>query len=130
MTIALATCCTSRGWRHANQLASAFTATTTPTPTRPRYTPIRLVSSVPTTMWFMFRTNPVIATMVTCPTRKTTKAHMMRKWSDRPICRLPGSFGYHVNRFVKAGDIEGPVRIASGARMNTTPKYASCWRAL
>ena len=55
---------------------------------------------------------------------------MMRKWIDRPICRLPGSLGYHVNRAVKAGDIDGPVSIARGARTNTTPKYASCWRAL
>ena len=58
--------------------------------------------------------------MVTWPMRKTTKAHMMRKWSDRPIWRLPGSFGYHGNRFVRAGDIDGPVRIARGARTNTT----------
>ena len=92
--------------------------------------PIRLASSVPTTMWFMFRTKPVMTTMVTCPMMKTTKAHMMRKWIDRPTWRLPGSFGYHANRFVKAGDIDGPVSIASGARTNTTPKYASCWRAL
>ena len=77
---------------------------------------------MPTTMWFMFRTNPVSTTMVTWTTRKTTKAHMMRKWSDRPIWRLPGSFGYHLNRFVRAGDIEGPVRIARGARTNTTAK--------
>jgi hypothetical protein len=61
---------------------------------------------------------------------KTTKAHMTRKWIDRPTWRLPGSFGYHVNRAVKAGDIEGPVNIARGARRNTTPKYASCWSAL
>ena len=81
-------------------------------------------------MWFMFRTKPVSATMVTWPMMKTTKAHMTRKWSDRPIWRLPGSFGYHVKRFVKAGDIEGPVRIASGARTNTTPKYVNCWSAL
>ena len=50
-----------------------------PTPARPRYRPVRLVSSVPTTMWFMFRTNPVMATMATWPTRNKTKAHMTRK---------------------------------------------------
>jgi hypothetical protein len=81
-------------------------------------------------MWFMFRTNPVSATIVTCPMTKMTKAHMMRKWIERPTWRLPGSFGYHVNRAVNAGDIEGPVSIARGARTNTTPKYVSCWRAL
>ena len=102
----------------------------TPIPSKPRNKPIRPVSSVPTTMWFMFRRSPVTATMVTWTTMKMTKAHMTRKWSDRPICRLPGSFGYHLNRFVKAGDIEGPVRIARGAKTNTTPKYVSCWRAL
>jgi len=37
---------------------------------------------------------------------KMTKAHMMRKWIERPICRLPGRFGYHLKRFVSAGDIE------------------------
>jgi len=47
---------------------------------------------------------------------------MMRKWSDRPACLLPGRFGYHLKRFVKAGDIEGPVTIARGARTNTTAK--------
>ena len=89
-----------------------------------------LALSVPTTMWFMFRTNPVSTTIVTCPMMKTTKAHMMRKWIDRPTWRLPGSFGYHGNRAVKAGDIDGPVSIARGARTNTTPKYASCCSAL
>ena len=37
VTIALATCWTARGCRHASQFARAFTATTTPIPTRPRY---------------------------------------------------------------------------------------------
>jgi len=41
---------------------------------------------------------------------------------DAPTWRLPGSFGYDANRAVKAGDIEGPVKIARGARRNTTPK--------
>jgi hypothetical protein len=44
------------------------------------------------------------------------------KWSDRPICRLPGNLGYHEKRTVSAGDMEGPLRIANGARMKTTPK--------
>ena len=47
---------------------------------------------------------------------------MTKKWSERPTWRLPGSFGYHLKRFVSAGDIEGPVRIASGTRTNTTAK--------
>ena len=68
--------------------------------------------------------------MVTCEIMNMTKAHMIKKWIDRPIWRLPGSFGYHPNRAVKAGDIEGPVSIARGANRNTTPKYASCWSAL
>ena len=55
---------------------------------------------------------------------------MMRKWSDRPICRLPGSFGYHWKRLVRAGDIEGPVTMARGARTKTAVKYANCWSAL
>jgi hypothetical protein len=55
---------------------------------------------------------------------------MTRKWSERPTCRLPGSFGYHLKRFVSAGDMEGPVRIARGARMKTTPKYVNCWSGL
>ena len=66
VTIALAACWTARGCLHAIQLANTFSRTTTPIPTRPRYRPIGLVSSVPITMWFMFRTNPVSATMVTC----------------------------------------------------------------
>ena len=41
---------------------------------------------------------------------------MTRKWSERPIWRLPGRFGYHLKRFVSAGDIEGPVRMASGCQ--------------
>jgi hypothetical protein len=49
-------------------------------------------------MWFMFRANPVIATSVTWLMRSITKAHLTRKWSGRPIYRLPGSFGYHENR--------------------------------
>ncbi len=33
---------------------------------------------------------------------------MTRKWIDRPTWRLPGNFGYHANRPVKAGcDIDG-----------------------
>ena len=60
--------------------------------------------------------------MVTWPMMKTTKAHMMRKWSDRPICRLPGSFGYHVNRAVKAGDIEGPVSDRQGGQDEHDPE--------
>ena len=40
--------------------------------------------------------------------------------------------GRRVEAYVKvtAGDIAGPVSIARGARPNTPPKYASCWRAL
>ena len=57
---------------------------------------------MPSTMWFMFRTSPV----------RATHGHMgdeegdegggisMRKWSDRPICRLPGHPGYQGKRFV------------------------------
>ena len=37
---------------------AALSATTTPSPTRPRYSPSEPVSSVPSTMWFMFRTKP------------------------------------------------------------------------
>jgi hypothetical protein len=129
-TIALATCWMARGRLHAAQLAKAFNATTEPIPSRPRTNPIGLASSVPMTMWFMFRANPVITTMVTCARIKPTKAHMMRKWIERPICRLAGNFGYHLNRLVKAGDIADPVSIARGARTNTAPKYASCWSAL
>jgi hypothetical protein len=73
-------------------------------------------------MWFMLRANPVSTTSATCRTRKRTNAHMTRKWSERPTCRLPGSFGYHVKRLVSAGDIEGPVRMARDARTNTTAK--------
>ncbi len=61
-------------------------------------------------------------TTATCTTIKRTKAHITKKWSDRPVCRLPGSFGYHLKRFVKAGDIDGPVRIAKGAMTKTTAK--------
>ena len=130
VTIALAACWTARGRLHAAQLASAFSTTTTAIPVRPRYRPIGRASSVPITMWFMFRPNPVSTTMVTWAKVKARKPHMVRKWSDRPICRFPGSFGNHRNRLVRAGDIEGPVRIARGARTNTAAKYANCWSAL
>ena len=65
VTILRAACWTARGRLHAAQLASAFDATTTAIPTRPRYRPAGLASSVPRTMWFMFRTNPVIVTIAT-----------------------------------------------------------------
>lgn len=104
VTIARAPCWITRGCRHAPQVASALSARATPMAPRPRYSPIVRVSSVPSTMWFMFRTSPVRATMATWAMRKATKAQMMRKWSDRPICRLPGSPGYQGKRFVKAGD--------------------------
>ena len=123
LTIALATCWTARGCLHAAQLASTFSRTTTPIPARPRYRPSGLA---------LVGAHHDVVHVPDEPgehhhgsrdrSQKATKAHMMRKWIDRPICRLPGSFGYHVNRAVKAGDIEGPVRIASGARTNTTPK--------
>ena len=58
VTTALAACWTARGCLHASQLASAFSRTTTPIPARPRYRPIGWASSVPTTMWFMFRAKP------------------------------------------------------------------------
>jgi hypothetical protein len=122
VTTALATCWTALGRRQANQFARAFTATTTPTPKRPSQAPTGRLSSAPTTMWFMFRASPVSNTSATCTTRKRTKAHMTRKWSERPTCRLPGRLGYHLKRFVSAGDIEGPVRMARGARPNTTAK--------
>ena len=126
----MAACWTARGCFHAAQLASAFSKTTTPIPARPRYNPIGLASSVPTTIWFMLRMNPVSTTMVTCPITNTMNVHMMMKWIDRPICRLPDSFGHHGNRTLKDGDIDEPVIIAKGATTNTTPKYESCWSAL
>ena len=53
--------------------------------TKKAYVPTGFRSSVPIMMWFMFLTNPVAATIVTRTTIKPTKAHITRKWSERPI---------------------------------------------
>lgn len=63
--MALARCWMTRGYVQAAQLANTFNATTTPTPSRPRYRPAGEVSSVPNVMWFIFLVNPVTATMAT-----------------------------------------------------------------
>ena len=50
------------------------------------------------------------------------RAHRTRKWMVRAPCLPPNSRAYQGKRAITDGDIAAPVRICSGARMNTTPK--------
>ena len=73
-------------------------------------------------MWFMFRSNPVKTTSVTCTTRNPTQASIIRKWMERAPCLPPNMRGNHGKWFTIAGDIAAPATIEMGAKMKTTKK--------
>ncbi len=117
-----AVACSRRGRCHVSQFARTHAAITAPMPVRPRIKPAELVSSVPTTMWFMFRANPVTTTMVTWTTRNPRNLSSPKKWSERAAWRFPNRRLYQRKWLSIAGDMASPVRIWRGARTKTTPK--------
>ena len=92
----------------------AFTSKITATPTRPRYMPSNAGVVCAYDDVVHVSDKPGHSDHGHVADEEHHKGAHDEKWIDRPICRLPGSFGYHLKRFVNAGDIEGPVRIASG----------------
>ena len=68
-------------------------------------------------------------TSAMCITMKTTNIAMPMKWMERAACRPPNIFAHHGKRPTTAGDITGPVRIISGATMNTIKEYINCCSA-
>ena len=125
VTTALATCCKSRGWRHANQLASTVHRYDHAHSTKPRYTPVRLVPSVPR-----------YCGCVPDKPRNHHHGHVAdeeddegghratRKWSDRPNLPVAGQLRIPLEPIpVSTGKIEGPVGSGTGSK-TPPPKYA------